>query len=82
MRTTLTLDADVAAGIDREVRRHSKRSQKQVINDLLRAGLRSRKQPGSEKEFKFKTYDLGLRPGLNYDDVWGLLDYAESLEQK
>jgi hypothetical protein len=40
MRTTVTLDADVAAEIER-VRRQDGRRFKHVLNDALRLGLRS-----------------------------------------
>lgn len=82
MRTTLTLDPDVAAAIDREVRQHPRKSQKEVVNDLIRSGLKARKQSNPPKDFQLKTFDMGVVPGLNYDDVWGLLEYAESLERK
>lgn len=40
MRTTVTLDADVAAEIER-VRRQDGRRFKHILNDALRLGLRS-----------------------------------------
>lgn len=50
MRTTLTIDPDVAAALERE-RDRTGASLKQTINDLLRAGLdreRSAKPRGPE----------------------------------
>jgi hypothetical protein len=76
MRTTLTLDDDVAAKLDSEVRR-SGQSFRQVVNETLRRGL-SAKPPRARTPFQVVTRDLGrLRPGLSLDDVHGLLDQVE-----
>jgi hypothetical protein len=74
-RTTLTLDDDVAAGLRREVRR-SGHPFRTVVNDSIRAGLaaRAKRVP---KPFELETFDLGLRPGLDLDDIEGLLDLIE-----
>ena len=71
-RTTLTLEDDVASRLETEARR-SGRSFKDVVNELLRFALNARKS-GVRREFRVKSRDLGLRPGLSYDDVGGLLD--------
>lgn len=76
MRTTLTLDDDVAARLDHEVRR-SGRSFKETVNDLLRAALRERRRPDRRKTFKVDARDLGLRAGLSYDSVGDLLEAVE-----
>jgi hypothetical protein len=77
MRTTITLDEDVAAKLKAEVRR-SGRSFKETINEALRRSLLPRKQPGPHRPFRIQTRDLGaLRPGLSLDDVAGLLDRVE-----
>jgi hypothetical protein len=73
VRTTLTLDDDVAARIRSEVRK-SGRSIKQVVNEALREAFRTRKEL---TPFKVKARPLGLRPGLNYDCVSKLLEEAE-----
>ncbi len=75
MRTTLTLDDDVAARLESEVRR-SKHSFKEVVNDLLRLALSTRRAP-ARREFKVVASDLRLRPSLDYDDVGGLLEQVE-----
>jgi len=69
-RTTLTLEDDVAAEIQREVRRTG-RSIKAVVNDALRQGL---EQPSNPAPFRVTPYDLGMRPGVEIDDIEGLLD--------
>lgn len=75
MRTTLTLDDDVAARLKSEMRR-SGASLKQAVNDALRRGLqRSKREP--LEPFEIRARPLGLRPGLNYDKVGDLLDQIE-----
>jgi hypothetical protein len=58
VRTTLTIDADVAALLKQEVRK-SGRPLKQVVNDRLRLGFTAAKQP-ARKPFKVKPFNLGL----------------------
>jgi hypothetical protein len=76
VRTTLTLDDDIAAKLRAEVRQ-SGEPFKQVVNRVLRIGLHSREKAKSLPPFKVKARPLGLRPGLNYDDVWGLIEKVE-----
>jgi hypothetical protein len=74
-RTTLTLDDDVATGLQREVRR-SGRPLRSVVNDTIRAGLDARSEsPGVP--FQVRAGELGLREGLDVDDIAGLLDQIE-----
>jgi hypothetical protein len=73
VRTTLTIDDDVAALLTKEVRK-SGHSLKQVVNDTLRLGLTAAKQP-VRKAFKVKPINLGLP--RDFDKVEDLLDYLE-----
>jgi len=57
MRTTLTLDADVAQLLRDAMHRHGK-SMKRAVNDALRAGLRPQKQAASAA-FSFPVVDMG-----------------------
>jgi hypothetical protein len=57
MRTTLTLDADVAVEIER-LRRERDASLKDVVNDTLRDGLRAQRSVTKpRKPFRTKTFD-------------------------
>ncbi|MGH9720998.1 MAG: ribbon-helix-helix protein, CopG family [Bryobacteraceae bacterium] len=76
MRTTLTLDDEVAARLKQEVRR-SGRSFKETVNELLREGLASRKTVRAAAPPLVKARDLRLRPGFNLDNVEELLDQLE-----
>jgi plasmid stability protein len=78
MRTTLTLDEDVAAKLKAEARR-SGRSFKETVNESLRRGLASAKRSGeAAAPFRVVTRDLGdLRPGLSLDNVADVLEQVE-----
>jgi hypothetical protein len=75
MRTTLTLDDDVAAKLQAEARK-SGRSFKETVNRVLRLGLNARRE-GRLKPFKVRAWPMGLRPGLNYDNIEELLDQID-----
>ena len=74
-RTTLTLEDDVAERLLEESRRTGK-SFKDVVNETLRQGLAGRPD-ASLPPFKVKSRDMGLRPGIDLDDIEGLLDRLE-----
>jgi ribbon-helix-helix CopG family protein len=76
VRTTLTLDDDVAAKLKAEARRTG-RPFKEVINEALRAGLRPRDKKSSQP-FTVNARDLGdLRPGVSLDNIGDLLEQVE-----
>jgi hypothetical protein len=77
VRTTLTLDEDVAARLKAETRRTGQ-SFRQVVNECLRRGLLPSRAPSGRAVFKIHARDLGaLRPGLTLDNIADLLDVAE-----
>ncbi|HEV2382014.1 MAG TPA: DUF2191 domain-containing protein [Terriglobia bacterium] len=76
MRTTLTLDDDIAAKLRTEVRR-SGQPFKEVVNQTLRIGLNYHVQAKSLPPYKVKARDLGLRPGFDLDNIEELLDRLE-----
>jgi hypothetical protein len=76
VRTTLTLDDDIAAKLKAESRKTG-RPFRDTVNACLRAGLTLRKQGDSARPFRVKARDLGLRPGINIDKVSALLDELE-----
>lgn len=78
-RTTLTLDDDVAAGLEHEMRRTG-RPLKALVNEALRTGLeRKRRQP--MEPFRVEAVDLGVRDGVDLDDVEGLIDQVEGVDR-
>jgi hypothetical protein len=79
MRTTLTLDEDVAARL-LELQRRLDVSFKDVVNLTLRKGLESSSQRMTKApRFKVRARALGTRPGLNYDNVGELLEQIEGV---
>lgn len=80
MRTTLTLDDDVASLIHKEVRR-SGVPFKEAVNHYLRLGLTASRQP-ARKRFVVTPRPLGLPPGLSYDNVEELLEALERRRHK
>ena len=76
MRTTLTLEPDVHAKLHQEMRRSGK-SFKDTVNEFLRLGLNARREMKPPKKFVVRTFPLGLRPGLSYDNIEELLDQID-----
>lgn len=77
MRTTLTLDDDVASLINKEIRR-SGESLKQVVNRFLRLGLTAAKPP-ARRPFRVKPLHLGLPP---FEKTEELLEYLEGPDHR
>jgi hypothetical protein len=77
MRTTLTLDDDVAARLQAEARRTGKPF-KTVVNEYLRAALARRRELKVLPPFRLTPQDLGGPvPGRSYDDIAALLEQIE-----
>jgi hypothetical protein len=75
MRTTVTLDDDVAAEIDR-LRRESGLGVSEALNALARVGVGARRRRTAER-FVQPTAELGLLVDVtNVGDVLDLLDEA------
>lgn len=77
MRTTLTLDRDVAEQVKR-LRRERDASLKVIINDALRLGLRGMSMPPGRKKL-FRTQPItGVKPMLsNVDNIAEIIALAE-----
>jgi hypothetical protein len=77
MRTTLTLDDDVAAKLKSKARRAGC-SFREIVNETLRHGLASRRVTTPRRPFKITARDLGdLKPGLSLDTVAELIELVE-----
>ena len=78
MRTTLTLEKDVALALREEARR-SGRPLKRIVNETLRAGLAARKAP-AERRYRLTPVSLGgVVPGVDLNKA---LRLAEDLEDQ
>jgi len=77
MRTTLTLDDDVAARLQAEARR-SGRSFKTVVNEHLRSALAQRSVPQLRPAFQVEPRNMGGPvAGASYDNVVALIEEIE-----
>ena len=82
VRTTLTLDEDVANRVQAEARR-SGRPFKVVVNDLLRAGLSQSRRGQRAEPFQVEAANFGgLRPGLSLDNIAALLEEVEGPQRR
>lgn len=73
MRTTVTLDDDVAAKV-KALCRKTGESFKRVLNRLLRTGLVEGTRRKPKPPFRVRARDLGLKSDVRFDDVAGLLE--------
>ena len=76
MRTTLTLDNDNAAKLRDEMARTG-RSLKETVNACLRRGFESPTEDDLATRFAVKARSMGVRPGIDLDDIGGLLDLLD-----
>ena len=77
MRTTLTLDDDLAKELQ-ETARSSGRSFKQVINETLRNGLATGASPTRRvPRFRVHPKACGFRPGIDLTKLNQLVDDLE-----
>jgi hypothetical protein len=76
VRTTLTIDDDIAVQLKREARKTGD-TFKQTVNRLLRQGLTNAGPENKREPFKVTPFPLGLKKGLSYDSISELLEEAE-----
>jgi hypothetical protein len=77
MRTTLTIDDDVAVELER-LQKSRDVSLKELINDALRRGLREmREAPKKRKPFRTRTYNSGKLLIENLDKTSEVLAIIE-----
>ena len=77
MRTTLTLDPDIAQRLLKQTQRTSK-SLKASVNDALRLGLGLAGEPRKVPRYQVKAHPFGLEPGIDPDRLSQLVDELEA----
>jgi hypothetical protein len=78
VRTTLTLEDDLARALREEARR-SGRPLKRIVNETLRVGLAARRSPAARR-YRLTPVSLGgVVPGVDLDKA---LRLAEALEDE
>jgi hypothetical protein len=76
MRTTLSIDDDVAVVLER-LRRARNASLKDLVNEALRRGLQDMSAaPRKRKPFRTRALNMG-KPLVNFDNVAETLAYLE-----
>lgn len=76
MRTTLTIDDDVAAQL-KQLRRHGDLKFRDLVNEALRRGLRDmNRAPRRREVLRTRTFDMG-KPLVNIDNVAEALSHLE-----
>lgn len=81
VRTTLTLEEDVAVKLQQYCRRTG-RSLKAAVNELLRAGLNTRRAAEPQAPFHVRTRALRTRPGIDLDNIGELLEQIDGPDHK
>ncbi|HET7624279.1 MAG TPA: DUF2191 domain-containing protein [Verrucomicrobiae bacterium] len=76
MRTTLTLDPDIAAKARKGAAKLHKPF-KEVINAALRVGLEEILAPPAAKPYRTKPRPLGMRQGFSFDNISELIAATE-----
>jgi len=79
MRTTLTLERDVAERVQLEIRRSGKKM-KAVVNEALRLGLGLGDKATTPPPFEVEPHDFGFKPGIDLDRMNQLADELEAEE--
>ena len=77
MRTTLTLDDDVAAFLKEQCRLHNKPF-KQMVNELLRRGMIPATEGHKVPKFRVVPNHSGLLPGIDPQKLNQLYDQLET----
>jgi hypothetical protein len=80
IRTTVTLDDDVAERVKRECRNRGA-SFRETLNDLLRRALSLENQPG-RRTLEIKPVAMGYKPTLNDSSAKTLLEYGEGEQHR
>ena len=82
MRTTLSLDDDVAILLDR-LRKERETTFRQIVNEALRQGLERMTQPViPKKPFRTQSVALGKCYFPNLDNTWEVLAQAKGESYK
>lgn len=79
MRTTLTIDTDVARRLETEMRR-SGEGMKAVVNRALRVGLGMTDKPAHPEPFVVEPHPFRFPPGVDLDRLNQLVDELDAEE--
>lgn len=77
MRTTLTLDDDVAAKL-KEAAAANGTSFKETVNQVLRRGFGALEARPPQRRFVVRARALEAQPGVSYDNIGELLHHFDA----
>ena len=77
MRTTLTLEPEVARRVESEMQR-TRKTLKAVINDALKVGLGLDTKSVTTQPFRVEPHSFGFPPGIDRDRMNQLADELET----
>jgi predicted transcriptional regulator len=77
MRTTVTLEPDVAARL-KKLAHESQRSFKATLDEVLRRGLAARERAETRTRFVVEPHSGGFRPGIDEAKLNQLVDHLEA----
>ena len=81
IRTTVTLDDDVAARVKR-VSQDQGIPFRDALNEVLRVGLLGMDKPPVRRTLLIQPRPMGYRAGLQHDSVESLLEYGEGEQRR
>ena len=76
MRTTLTLDEDVAQRT-KEIALKLKKPFKVILNEALRKGLVEVEKPMKYRKYRTNPHEMGLRDEFSIDNIQDLISQVE-----
>lgn len=76
MRTTITLENDVAAKIKKIQKKNPQKPFKEIVNELIRKGLTVSGEI-SQENFEIEPLEAVPHPHLNFDNISRLIEIAE-----
>jgi hypothetical protein len=76
MRTTITLNDNLALGLKKLQEKFPNKSFKDIVNETIAKGL-AITETVEKKEFKLITRNAVPRKGIDFDNIGKLIEYAE-----
>ena len=81
MRTTLTIDDDIAMKLKSASEKAKDKSFKDIVNETLRRGLFTKEESNDSVGFRVRSRRMGIRKGLSYDNIGELLEQIEDAKE-
>ena len=78
----MTIEEAVAAKLQKKLKKSVGKTFKDVVNETLRLGLLSENELRKTEKFKVRSRALGVKKGLNYDNIGELLEQIEGAAHK